>query len=309
MAVCSVCGKGIGWGQGVSCVQCGKKVHGSCTPVLKNSGAHVDFCSYDCAVALASEAGFSWETDVGLYHLKAKNVLYKFPNGVEILPRFPDSQIPDGEIMLPLIYGRFPGGKLPKGVEILDSASKPFQFYYLEFVFFISEALSKCSDGCFKSAVPILVARKSKTILLACMGMSPHKRNAVLAEAYFGGKFDKDVFASLNYSFANFSQFLEAKEAETAGRYEDAAKIFEGIGMSGDAGRTRGRGRRVVTVDLNDLIRQLKEGTVYRCPTCGGKIKISSSTQASQLSKCEYCGNVLRTDDLTKFINDILKNI
>jgi len=292
----------------VSCVQCGKKLHSSCTPTLKNSGAHVDFCSYDCAVTLASKADFSWETDVELYHLKAKNALYKFPNGVKILPRFPNGQLPkDVEILLPRLYDKFSNGRLPKGVEMLHSASKPFQFYYLEFVLFIAEALSKCSDGCFKSAVPILTSRKSKTVMLTCAGMPPHKRNAILAEAYFGAKFDKDVFASLNYSFSDFNQFLEAKEAETAGRYEDAAKIFEGIGMPGEAGRARGRGRRVVTVDLNALIRQLKEGAVYKCPTCGGRIKISSATKASQLSKCEYCGNVLRTDDLTKFINDILK--
>lgn len=263
MAVCSVCGKGIEWNQGVSCLQCNKKLHTSCMLTLHTSkkiGVHVEFCSYDCVVIWSSKVNFNW---------------------------------------LECEWSR-------KG-KTLESQGEMVHVLRIDFEYFVGEALSKCSDGCFKYAVPILTAQKPENVVPICGKMSSHERSTMVAETYFGDKFDKDVFASLGYKFGKFWDFHLAKKAETAGRYEDAAKIYEGMGMPAEAGRLRDRGRRVVTVDLNALISQLKEGTVYKCPTCGARIKISSSTNASQLSKCEYCGNVLRTDDLTKFIHDILK--
>jgi len=46
---------------------------------------------------------------------------------------------------------------------------------------------------------------------------------------------------------------------------------------------------------------------VYKCPNCGGSIKISGTTSVDRLSKWEYCGTVLQTDDVVKFIQDVLR--
>jgi len=63
------------------------------------------------------------------------------------------------------------------------------------------------------------------------------------------------------------------------------------------------------SVDVNQLLEKLKAGglvSVYKCPSCGGSIKISGATSADKLSKCEYCGTILRTDDLVDFMKSIL---
>lgn len=104
-----------------------------------------------------------------------------------------------------------------------------------------------------------------------------------------------------------------AKDLEKAGRYEDAGRPFEEFGMIDAAGAVPKKGRaQVVTnisVDLNDLLGELKKGglvSVYKCPNCGGSIKISGTTSTQKLSKCEYCGTILQTEDLVNFIRDIL---
>ncbi len=104
-----------------------------------------------------------------------------------------------------------------------------------------------------------------------------------------------------------------AKEFEKAGRHEDAGRLLEEFGMVEAAGIVRKKGKaQVVTnisVDLNELLDKLRSGglvSVYKCPNCGGNIKISGTTSSQKLSKCEYCGTVLQTDDLVNFIKEIL---
>jgi hypothetical protein len=104
-----------------------------------------------------------------------------------------------------------------------------------------------------------------------------------------------------------------AKNLERAGRYDDAGKLFEEFGMIEEAGKARRQGKSQyvtnISVDLNQLLEKLKSGglvSVYKCPNCGGSIKISGTTSTQKLSKCEYCGTVLQTDDLVNFIRDIL---
>ncbi len=104
-----------------------------------------------------------------------------------------------------------------------------------------------------------------------------------------------------------------AKDLEKAGRHEDAGRLYEEFGMIDAAGAVRKKGKaQVVTnisVNLNELLEKLKSGglvSVYKCPNCGGSIKISGTTSTQKLSKCEYCGTVLQTDDLVNFIRDIL---
>jgi len=65
----------------------------------------------------------------------------------------------------------------------------------------------------------------------------------------------------------------------------------------------------VKSVDLNELIRQIKEGgivAVYRCPHCGGKLKISKDTSVETLKVCEHCGTEIETVDLADFLRTAL---
>jgi len=103
------------------------------------------------------------------------------------------------------------------------------------------------------------------------------------------------------------------RDLEKAARYEDAGDLFEEFGLFEEAGAARKKANRQVvtniTIDINQLLEKLKSGglvSVYKCPNCGASIKISGETSTTQLSKCEFCGTVLRTDDLIKFIQDIL---
>lgn len=76
----------------------------------------------------------------------------------------------------------------------------------------------------------------------------------------------------------------DAKQLETAGRFEDAAQKYEMIQMYKEAGRVRARSvptiRTDISLDVNKLLDQVRnEGidVVYRCPHCGGKLKIGKN--------------------------------
>jgi len=103
------------------------------------------------------------------------------------------------------------------------------------------------------------------------------------------------------------------RDLEKAGRFADAGDLFEEFSLFEEAGAARKKMNKQVvtniTIDINQLLDKLKSGglvSVYKCPNCGASIKISGETSTTQLSKCEFCGTVLRTDDLIKFIQDIL---
>ncbi len=96
-------------------------------------------------------------------------------------------------------------------------------------------------------------------------------------------------------------------EAES---FEEAAKIYESLGMWKEAGETRRMTRRqVVThvqVNLNDLMEHLRKGgltTIYTCPGCGGPIHVSGATSMAALKSCQYCGAIIQTTDLTDFLS------
>jgi len=101
----------------------------------------------------------------------------------------------------------------------------------------------------------------------------------------------------------------------TSGNFEKAAEIYEKCGMYEEAGKTRGRGKEIrikrteVSVDLNSLLRQLKDGgvvAVYRCPHCGGKLKIDKTASIDKLKVCEHCGSEIETMDLADFLKTAL---
>lgn len=97
----------------------------------------------------------------------------------------------------------------------------------------------------------------------------------------------------------------------TAGRFEDAAKLYEELGMCKEAGNVRARSNEIrikkteVSVDLNSLLAQLKEGgivVVYSCPHCGGKLRVSKDTNIESLKHCEHCDADIETIDLIDFL-------
>jgi len=107
---------------------------------------------------------------------------------------------------------------------------------------------------------------------------------------------------------------VQAKNLEAARRYEDAAKVYETLGLWSEAGAARDRktSRTVkhVTVNLNDLIDKVKSGGLsvpYKCGSCGASIVIDSNSRADGLKFCSYCGSAMDTDSITNIIRDALK--
>ena len=100
-----------------------------------------------------------------------------------------------------------------------------------------------------------------------------------------------------------------------AGNYEEVARLYEKKGMYEEAGRVRARNREItvkkteVKVDLNNLLKQVAEEgivAVYRCPHCGGRLKIGKDTAATNLRVCEHCGSEIETMDLADFLKTVL---
>jgi len=64
-----------------------------------------------------------------------------------------------------------------------------------------------------------------------------------------------------------------------------------------------------VSINLNSLLQQVKEGgivAIFRCPHCGGKLKISDKTTLSSLKKCEHCSSEIESMDLADFFKTVL---
>lgn len=100
-----------------------------------------------------------------------------------------------------------------------------------------------------------------------------------------------------------------------AGRLEEAARFYEKRGMYETAGKLRAKEREIVVkntevkVDLNSLLKQVAEGGIvalYRCPHCGGKLKIGKESTIAGLRTCEHCGSEIGTVDLAEFLKEIL---
>jgi len=106
-------------------------------------------------------------------------------------------------------------------------------------------------------------------------------------------------------------QLAHAKNLVDAERFEEAAKVYEGLHMWKEAGNTRRHSRRAVTtqvhVDMNHLIEQMRQGglaTTYSCPACKSPIPISGTTSPNTLQVCGYCGSSIQTTDLVDFLTN-----
>ena len=106
-----------------------------------------------------------------------------------------------------------------------------------------------------------------------------------------------------------------AQNLEQCGRTQDAAKVFEELRMYDKARELREKDRRIiikktdVSINLNALLQQVKDGglvAVFRCPHCGGKLKISSQTTVNSLKICEHCASEIEAMDLADFLKTVL---
>ena len=118
------------------------------------------------------------------------------------------------------------------------------------------------------------------------------------------------------HSQAYIDFFFKAKVAlaenlEKCGRTQDAAKIYEEMQRYDKARELRQQDRHIivkntnVSVDLNSLLQQVKDGgivAVFRCPFCGGKLKVNQNTTLDSLKKCEHCNSDIKAMDLADFL-------
>ena len=106
-----------------------------------------------------------------------------------------------------------------------------------------------------------------------------------------------------------------AQNLEKCGRTQDSAKIYEDLRMYDKARELRERDRHImvkktdVSINLNALLQQVKDGglvAIFRCPHCGGKLKVSDKTTLNSLKYCEHCGSEIESIDLADFLKTVL---
>ena len=114
---------------------------------------------------------------------------------------------------------------------------------------------------------------------------------------------------------ATHARLIQAKHFETLQEFENAAKIYKSLGMYEEAGKVRAKSKEVtikktnISVDLNALLRQVKEGgmvIIYRCPHCNATLKIGGKTELKQIRICEHCGSEIESLDLAEFLKTAL---
>lgn len=126
-------------------------------------------------------------------------------------------------------------------------------------------------------------------------------------------KYESDIIEDFTMRFHESASILLASNLEAAGRPLDAAEVYESLHMYDKARALREKEKRIVvrevSVDLNSLLQQVKDGgivAVYRCPHCGGKLKIDKETSAESLRTCEHCGLEIEVMELADFLKTAL---
>ncbi len=119
----------------------------------------------------------------------------------------------------------------------------------------------------------------------------------------------------MRFQIAKSRDLAAARNAERAGRYEDAAVIYERYEMYDEAGIARAKDKQVtikkteVSVDLGSLLKQIQNGgtvVIYRCPHCKAPIKIGKSTDAKSLRICEHCKSEIEIMDIANLLRTAL---
>ncbi|MDD1769451.1 MAG: hypothetical protein LUO79_00020 [Methanomassiliicoccales archaeon] len=104
---------------------------------------------------------------------------------------------------------------------------------------------------------------------------------------------------------------IEATNQERAGNIDVAVAMYEQISLYDEAGRVRIKKNinRNVTVDLNELIEQLRYGGLalnYKCPSCGASITYDKDSDISSMRFCGYCGSMVNPEILTSLLRETL---
>ncbi len=133
-----------------------------------------------------------------------------------------------------------------------------------------------------------------------------------LTLAYAGGLWYFGSF-QLRPEAAQRAVKMQAEHFLLAERHEDAAQLYESIGMWKEAGDARRlKQRQVVTqiqVNLNDLIAQLRGlglTATYTCPACHSPLTITADTRPDALARCGHCGAVILPMDLVQAIGKVV---
>jgi transcription initiation factor IIE alpha subunit len=125
----------------------------------------------------------------------------------------------------------------------------------------------------------------------------------------------KWVTGGLMDRFGERAKLACAQNLERVGRPLDAAIGYEQLKMYDKAKELREKEKQVivkgtnVSLDLNRFLQQIKDGgivAVFRCPHCGGKLKVDKNVDVAKLKVCEHCGSEIESMDLADFLKTAL---
>gem|GEM_PF-2144027 len=123
----------------------------------------------------------------------------------------------------------------------------------------------------------------------------------------------RDMNTYVHQVLSKVNLYCNAEIAIRAGRYEDAARFYENLTMYEEAGKIRKMAlterntSRNVSVNMNQLIDQVRQGGLalaYKCPNCGGSINIDKDFNPG-MRVCAYCGTPLDTTVISTMIKNL----
>jgi hypothetical protein len=104
----------------------------------------------------------------------------------------------------------------------------------------------------------------------------------------------------------------EAEKAETDGRFEESARLFDELKMHDRAGHVRDKYRRgsikAPDLEATQLLQQLRAGGFaipYKCTHCGARIRFDKDRNAEKFFICEHCHQTLEPFDLEKVLSGL----
>jgi hypothetical protein len=161
-----------------------------------------------------------------------------------------------------------------------------------------------CSDACFERW---MTRALEQGLTPTPWGSRWSVQGTVLEDRFWPRAYEMAERHRVNLRLRYAQQLLEAE------RTEDAAEVYESLGMWKEAGEVRRKAKQsVVTqvqVDVNDLIEQVRKGgltTTYTCPACRSPIRIDADVDVRALNRCQYCGTAVQSTDLVDFLSRVV---
>ncbi len=187
---------------------------------------------------------------------------------------------------------------------------------------------SKCQVcGVTFRGIPLIAVKDAKQVE-ACPTCfkkldEEYRKNSCLACVFFNigscelfsTELDEPYLNNLNCGYFTTNPDPETvakariKKFEMTGRFEQAAKEYEKLGMAEKAEETRRKAKDtpVAIADVDVLVKQLAErgqALTYYCCHCGAPLKIGAKNEP--LKTCPTCGYDLTVIDMAKLINQHL---